>query len=159
MYFVSFRPLKVGTHKLFIRARRGKRPSEKASRYPIQVRVWSDLASRVWSEGSILARFVGSMSFTFVAKDRYGNSLTDNGARFNASAVFSTYGRNPYPSSVSPVISPENDGRYTRWATPDSFEQIDLWRSIYAAAAYPTLRGQYNVHIYVCERPENACSG
>jgi hypothetical protein len=76
---------------------------------------------------------------------------------FSAKVIFKTYGINPYPSSLSPIISTKNDYKYILWATENSFKQIDLWKSIYAAEAYPILRGEYEVHIYVCEIPENLC--
>jgi hypothetical protein len=71
MYFVSLKQLVVGTHKIYIRARLGyeNSHSENAKIYPIKIRVWSDLASHLWSECSILVKFTGTVRFTFVAKD------------------------------------------------------------------------------------------
>lgn len=155
LYYINFMKYRVGRFEIYIRSKIDDGGTfETSSKFPIEIYVYSDLASSLYSSSRISSKYVGEIVVDLTAKDMYGNVLTDGGVLFNTTVEYVSYGENPEPATLEGINSQSDGSFYQAWA--DEFTPLEY--SVYRAVINPVRRGFYNVTSWVCEAQDNECS-
>ena len=75
----------------------------------IAIHVWSDRPSRLYSTAVATFEYCGEITLEMVARDRFDNTVTDYGVKFNATVIFEGAGENPDPEEYFAAMNAADD--------------------------------------------------